>query len=359
MDIQLIDPADLGESQLAAWTRLQQANTALDSAFFSPQFTQAVASFRDDLEVAVMEQDGEIAGFFPFHRNRWRVGRPVGLRLSDLHGVVVSDDVAWDPQELILGCGLAAWHFRNMPVSHKPIGNIHRATVGSPYIDVVDGLEANENARRRAGSSLIAQIRRKSRKIEREIGPLRFEWPTTDKEVFETLLALKSGQRRRTQTYNVLRFRWVVELLDHIRLCQTDGFTGVLYALYVNDEIAAIHLGMRSSTVFHFWFPTYNPAYAKYSPGLILLLELVRECAMRGMKRIDLGQGLERYKTSLMSGSLTLAEGCVAVRPATKVFQVAYYGARTLARSKLLRGPVSLSKRMIRRIDNGLSRNVG
>ena len=47
--------------------------------------------------------------------------------------------------------------------------------------------------------------------------------------------------------------------------------------LYVADQPAALHLGMCCRGVWHSWFPTYDVAFAKYSPGLLLLLELAGE----------------------------------------------------------------------------------
>ena len=60
---------------------------------------------------------------------------------------------------------------------------------------------------------------------------------------------------------------------------------------------------MRSGGVLHVWFPTYDPALAKYSPGLVLWLELARAAADLGLWQFDLGKGQERYKTSLQSAA--------------------------------------------------------
>ena len=41
-------------------------NPQLDNPFFRPEFTQAVAAVRDDVEVAVLEIQQQPVGFFPY-----------------------------------------------------------------------------------------------------------------------------------------------------------------------------------------------------------------------------------------------------------------------------------------------------
>lgn len=62
------------------------------------------------------------------------------------------------------------------------------------------------------------------------------------------------------------------------------------------------------------WFPAYDPAYAKYSPGLVLHLAMARGAAEDGMTLLDLGRGRKEYKDSLKTRELTVAEGWVTRR---------------------------------------------
>jgi len=107
---------------------------------------------------------------------------------------------------------------------------------------------------------------------------------------------------------------------------------------------------MRTQRVFHWWFPAFSPEFGNYSPGLILILELIRHCAESGMTRMDLGRGHERYKTSLMTGAAAIADGCVTVRPIDRLIQRAWFGSRALARSGPFRWPMQHSKSVVRRL---------
>ncbi len=143
----------------------------------------------------------------------------------------------------------------------------------------------------------------------------------------------KSAQHQRTGVLEIFRHDWVVALLERIRTTQTPQFSGVLSALYVADRLAAIHLGIRNVRALHIWFPAFERAYEKYSPGLILLVELAKAAASMGIERIDLGKGSERYKASFKSGTLPLAEGSVDIRLARKALRRHWYRAKQWIRS--------------------------
>jgi CelD/BcsL family acetyltransferase involved in cellulose biosynthesis len=83
--------------------------------------------------------------------------------------------------------------------------------------------------------------------------------------------------------------------------------------LHAGDRLVAAHMGMRSGNTLHYWFPAYDPEFAKYSPGIILLLRLARSVEGSGVRKIDLGKGEAHYKQRLMNGAVQLREGHVEV----------------------------------------------
>src|SRR4030095_7972739 len=68
---------------------------------------------------------------------------------------------------------------------------------------------------------------------------------------------------------------------------------------------------MHSRFIWHYWFPAYDPQFARYSPGLILLLKMAEHAPHIGLRTIDLGTGLTLYKRRLMNASISVAEGSV------------------------------------------------
>ena len=330
-------------------------DAALDSPFFRPEFTQAVAAVRGDVEVAVLEENGEPAGFFPYQRGGWGGGRPVGGRLCDFQGVIARPGLVWRADELVRDCGLRAWDFDHLIASQSAFRLFHLGSGNSPYLDLSEGFAAYTAEHTRGHPKTASDTRRKARRLERDVGPLRLEFRTTDPQVFRTLLAWKTAQYRRTKVTNVFAFPWTVRLLERILGENGEAFAGVLSALYAGGRLATAALTLRSFGVLHGWFTAYDPDLYRYSPGLNMLTELAREAAARGVRRLDLGKGDADYKTHFMTGATPLAEGSVAVYPLVRVARAGWHRARAWARSSRFGGPARLAGRWTRSLRGWLA----
>lgn len=323
MNITVIGASQLDASLQAAWRDLQAGNASLQSPCFAPEFTLAVAEVRDDVRIAVLEQEGRISGFFP-HQARWGIGLPVGGRLSDHHGVVCASGARWNWLQLLRAARLSSWRFDHLP--REQAAQVARSTPAlSPVMDLSRGFAAYLAGRRACGIRRLGEIERKGRKLAREVGPLRFEAHTTDQRVLETVLRLKSRQCRRTGVPDFFAQAWARALAQRIAATQTPHFSGCLSALYAGDTLVAAHLGMRSPGVWHWWFPVYEQALAPYSPGGLLLLNVAQAAAAQGHAMLDLGKGEDPYKHSFADASLPLAEGWVH-RPALSTAWLATRG---------------------------------
>jgi len=307
--VEVIRAADLGPPELTRWSELQRAGPLYRSPFFRPEFTVGVAHVRD-VRVAVIEDAGSVAGFFPFEVGRRRHGRPAGRPFSDYHGVVLADGAAVDPRELVRACGLATWSFDHLPAGMTAFAPYVFGHGRSPCLELSDGFEAYLDARRTRSD--VRGALRKARKLDREVGSLRFVPDTDDAELLSRTLEWKRLQYAETGVRDVLADAWGRELLRHVHATRSADFAGVLSVLYAGDVVAGLHLGLRSRHVWHSWFPAYNPELHRYSPGLVLLLELARAAPALGITEIDLGKGEARYKQALATGSVAVSEGCVS-----------------------------------------------
>jgi len=347
-NVRVVQGCSLTPEEFEAWSLLQQSEPAFDSPYFRPEFTQAVAAVRDDVHVAILEQDGSPVGFFPFQRGSWEIGRPIGGRLSDFQGVIVPGGVEWDADELLRRVGLSAWDFDHLIASQRPFQPFHERTIGSPYIDLSNGYDAWLAERRQEKSETVTQALRKSRKIEREIGPIRCEFHVPERELLTLLMTWKSQQYANSKLTDVFSFPWTVALLERILTQQDSHFSGALSAMYAGDKLLALHFGMVSGGVLHSWFPAYDRDFARYSPGLVMFLELAKTAAAAGIRRIDLGKGTEDYKQSLMSGSIEVAEGSVVCQPLLRTFRRSWRrtGEWVRANPFLEGGPVKMVRQV-------------
>ncbi len=290
----LIAAHELDAGLLAAWRSIQEGEPRFESPYFCPEFTQAVGSARDDVRVVVIENDGRPAGFFPHQRAAWGRGSPVGGALSDYHGVIAAPEAQWSVVELMRTARLSVWSFDHLV---DPVGRF------APYVTASGGASPQIAL---AGFAPPPDFARKARKLAREVGELSFSLHAP--ENLGRMFVWKSEQYRRTGLTDAFGVRWTRALLEEVMRVQGAGFAGNCSVLRAGDEVVAVHAGMRSRGVLHWWFPTYDARYAAYSPGIILLLHIA---ARLGSGKIDLGKGDARYKRSLMTGAAPLREGCV------------------------------------------------
>lgn len=306
-------PQELSSGQLAAWRRLQDGDPALASPFLRPEFALLVADVRRDVAVATVEQDGEERAFLAFQR-RGRVGRPVGGGLSDVQAIVAEPGWDCDARALARAAGLAVLTFTHARADQLPFAPFHRRVAESPLVELDGGFEAYVRGRRAAGSNVVTQTMSHARRLERQLGPLRFVMHDPDPRSLNRLIEWKRhqyGQDRWGGALDLFSRRWTVELLERVHAMQAEGFAGVLSALWAGDAMVAAHMGMRSATTLHYWFPAYDPAHAKLAPGRILLLEMIRAAAAAGIRRIELGAGDEGYKGRFANGAVAVASGFV------------------------------------------------
>jgi CelD/BcsL family acetyltransferase involved in cellulose biosynthesis len=308
--ISVVHPGELGPAELSRWRQLHD-HPGLDNPFLAPEFAVCVSRVRPGTRVAVLQEGSEIVGFFPFERGPFRIGRPIGAGLSDCQGVVHAPGLDWDPRELLRGAGLDVWEFDHLLAGQRPFAPYHHARRRSSVIDVSGGYDAWLLDRRQAFRHSITDMGRKQRKLGREEGAIRFLFDVADGEVLDTLMRWKSAQYRRTGRSDRFARPATVQLLRELLQTRAPGCTGTLSVLYAGRRPVAIHLGLRSASTLACWFPAYDVALSKYSPGLMLHLFMAEAAAAVGLRRLDLGKGDEEYKTVLGNREFLVAEGGV------------------------------------------------
>lgn len=348
MHLEVIHGGEIDRALAERWFQLQRCDHRLASPFLCSHYVYSVAATRDDVFVGLMhEGDGRPVGIFPFER-AGRSGRPVGGPLSDCQAVIAPPGVQYDANELIAGCGLAVWDFDHLLTFQQPLKRFHFRVDASPVLDLSKGFEAYIAQRNASGTNQIKQIQSKCRKLEREVGPVRLVVHESDEFVLRRLRRWKSRQYKQTRVVDVFSYKWTVALINRLCRVQTHGFSGVLSGLYAGDRLVAAHFGMRSHRVWHWWFPAYSPRYAAYTPGLILLLKMAQAAQQMNLDTIDLGNGRERYKRRMATGSIEIARGWVRAAGISHMVGGLHRAAKELARASGLAAVARLPEQALR-----------
>ncbi len=339
MKVSLIAGHELNGGLLEMWEELRRCNPELSSPYFYAEFLKIVAAARKDTEVAVVECDGKVSAFLPFHREG-RVGKPVGSILCDFQGMICEPHFSIAGKELLRGCRLDAYDFDHLVSSQAGLASHQLVEEPSPQIDLSNGYDAYVRERRAAGSEQIKKCENLMRRIEREIGPLRFVSHSDDKTRFSDVIGWKSRQYLETGIADLFEIGWFRRVVEGIHQTQTAQFGGRLSLLYAGERLVAGHMGMQAGQVWHYWFPAYDPAYAKYSPGVILLLRIAEHAAEHGIRIIDLGKGMNPYKLRLMNSSVKLVVGSAELPSLLRLRRFCHRELRRLVKQSGLAKPI-------------------
>ncbi|MER5884717.1 GNAT family N-acetyltransferase [Streptomyces sp. NPDC001941] len=311
--VRVVRPGELTEGETEAWRELRAKSGQPQNPFMEPEFTLAVAAVRPGARVAVVVEDGEPAGFFAYETGGLGHGRAIGLGVSDCQGAVLRPGLALGTRDLLRACALSAWEFDNLEAG-QPLFAPHAAEeFASPVVDVGEGYPAYERELRARSPKFLRSTLAKERRLGERSGGLRFVFDERDPAVLRTLMEWKSAQYRRTGRRDRFAQDWISGLVRDLHGSRVPGCAGTLSVLYAGGAPVAAHFGLRSRTVLSCWFPAYDPAHARFSPGLVLHLRMAEAAAEAGIGMLDLGRGAAEYKDALKTGELRVGEGA-AVR---------------------------------------------
>ena len=255
--------------------------------------------------------------FFPFHRGGLTgaagLGHAIGGPVTDVQGVIARRDIQLEPKALMRAAGLtllALPHvlaadpvFRAAPGTAAPVHAFH-------VMDLSEGFAAYEQARTTLAKSAFKAIRTRLAKAQAQFGPVTHRFDDRRSTTLDALLAWKRQQFAATGQVNVLEVDWVRALADDL-LARATGVRAQVSSLWFGDKLAAAHLGLRTATTLHYWFPAYDAGVQELSPGNLLLYRMAEAAAREGVRQIHLGAGDYRYKQEFANCSLPLRKTVV------------------------------------------------
>lgn len=332
MKFSQIIAGELDADLLMQWQLLQSISPVYHSPYYHPQYSQIIAAARPDVRVLVIEDAGQVIGFFPYHKiNRFRAG-VIGGGLTDYQGPVCSFQHRLPVGEMLKAMGVAYMGFNHMPQERLDFSAYAWSESRSLTLNLEGGFTAYaQRLNDKRDASLLKKVETNERKLAKKFGALSFTMDSGSATEFDALLSGKSAQFTRTlgAEHDIFATPWIREVAQGIFSQHSADFSGILSSLYAGDKMIAAHFGMRSGHVLHYWFPWYDTDYAEFSPGLILLASCARAAQTHQIELIDLGRGEQAYKLRFATGFIPLCEGAVSVPNAISKAQCAYLSART------------------------------
>jgi CelD/BcsL family acetyltransferase involved in cellulose biosynthesis len=318
----------LGEADWAIWRAMLEANPALTSPYFRPEFARSAGRVSPGAGVAVFSRGGETVGFFP-HQRRGGAMQPLAAPMNDYHGIIAFPGEAPSLEAAAEGLGaarlnLTAW------VGPTGLGEDRRTVQVELDESGYDGWYAE---RRTSFGKFFKDKERARRSMEAELGPLRVEHGLRDPALLDWLIDLKRDQYRRTGRHDIFACGWTADLLHALLKEEGEGLGASLAALWAGDRLTAVEYALHAGDQYHFWFPGYEPSLARCSPGILLSLDTMRLASVHGYRTFDFGFEGEHYKKYFCNGFRVVREAVVLKPGLGATMSQAAVGALNLAGS--------------------------
>jgi len=313
LDVTMKRPSELTPLEKEAWQDFLDHNKALGSPYFAIEFAECCEEARADTRVMIARRAGQIEAILPFHTGKFGYARPLAGPLGDVHGLICGPDCSISPVDMMQACGIQMFDFHSALASQTAFHDAAEQIDGSWLLDLSEGFDAWLARRREVNSKAFRNIRARRRKLEEADGGFRFVMADTSMETFEAMFRWKREQYKRTGMFDVFSVAWTRKLLEAIRKRESEKFTGLCSSLYVDGKLSAVHFGMASDTVCHYWFPAYDEDMSRMSPGLLLLVEMAKTASGLGHQALELGPGKYTFKKDLASYQIGLASGYLSL----------------------------------------------
>lgn len=354
MQIDIVAPFDLTAQDIASWRALQAADAALATPYLAPEWAQTCAAAdgpdRRWAKVVVFRQGDEPVGFLPLRVNRL-TAMPLGAPLSDYQGLVARPGLSIDPLAVVRALGVSRLDFTHLLADQAPFVPYMQGRSLSQVIDISRGYEAYAAERAAGGSGVLKDAAKKLRKLERDHGPATFTALSASQADFDRLIALKRAQYRATRQTDIFDAVWPLDILQGLFERRDPDFGGALFTLSVGGRPAAMHFALRNRTVLHCWFIAHDHDFERYSPGVVLIDQILRWGAVQGHREMDLGPGDYRFKLQLANRTRELAHGFVGRPSPATLVRSAQYGVRNAAEALPLGRVSALPGKAMRRLD--------
>jgi CelD/BcsL family acetyltransferase involved in cellulose biosynthesis len=307
----VIAASQITKEMAAHWEEIRSRSPSLATPFFSSRYTKLVGNLRPDAKIAIAYRGGKIIGYLPFEQTNRSMIEPIGKAFNDAHGLICEAGEPIDYGDILKSLGLKSYRFHALNGPAIADRSYHLGSSPSFLADLEAHPEGYVSFLESTRETIYKQ-RRKTKKMIRDLGPLRLEIDCRDKAVLEALIGLKRDQYQRTYIFDILGVPWAQTMLSRLWEDHTAPCRGVLSALYAGDSLVAIHYGIMENGILHYWFPTYDRRYHQYSPGTAIFLEIANQASSIGIQKIDLGYGEQPYKHKFADTITDAPFGCIS-----------------------------------------------
>lgn len=295
LSFRLLTATDLTDDLWLQYALLRNAREIYDDPFFDPDFARVVSEVRDDVRFGCAFAGDELVAIWPLHLRPGNWARPIGGPFSDWHAPILKVGLQLSLEHFLSELGISGMTvFGLQPSWAETTANQDR--IGANMSDIRQGAEEFLDQQAKMWPKHFKKMRRIYRNVERDFEAMELVYNDRRRECFETALALKQNQYRRTGYHDVLAPDWVRRLLDRLWDIEAPRLSLNLIRLEFDGKFAASELNLQSDTIMHGWLTSVSEDFLKYSPGNVLVQEALPHMSKAGLQYYDTGPGMDYYK---------------------------------------------------------------
>ena len=341
--IEIIHVNDLTERDVGLWTAWRDLRPELVGPYFDVRYVQAIGAVVPGARVARLYTEGRIGGYFAY-QVRAGVLQPLGAPLSDYHTLIAAPGFTPDLNLLLRATGAKRIDFQGWVGPMEPAA--HTAVLNRRAALTPDGFDAWYEKQDHEHHKFFKNVGRCERNIVKDFGGFDFTWERVTPDVMDWIIGLKRDQYKKTGLHDIFDCGWTRDLLASLASLPDEDY-GLRAGVFRHEgKLVAAEISLMDRTSIHLWFPAYDPAYYRYTVGIVLTMAIIRHLSPLGYTSFDFGTGGEDYKSPMTVHAGECLEGSLQYAPAlgSRMLDVAV--ALLPARPKLEQARLSLRRRV-------------
>jgi CelD/BcsL family acetyltransferase involved in cellulose biosynthesis len=341
--IEIVQIKDLTERDASLWALWRNLRPELVGPYFDVRYAQTIGAVVPGARVARLYTEGRIGGYFAY-QVRAGVLQPLGAPLSDYHTLITAPGFVPDLNVLLQATGAKRLDFQGwvgpMDEAAETVALSRRVALTPEGFDVWFETQDHEHHK------FFKNVGRCERNIVKDFGGFDFAWERVTPEVMDWIVDLKREQYQKTGLHDIFNCGWTRELLTSLTSLPDEDF-GLRAGVFRHEgKLVAAEISLADKDSVHLWFPAYDPAYYRYTVGIVLTMAIIRHLAPLGYTSFDFGTGGEDYKSPMTVSGGECLEGSLQYAPDLSSKMVDMAVALLPARPQLEQARLSFRRRV-------------
>jgi len=289
---------DLSDAEAADWKALCDAHQYYSSPLLGPHFARLIASVRRDVRYLTVRENGALVLALAVHQRPLGLARPVGAPFSDLSGPVLAQGFVPDMADILHRARIAAYRADAVPDPWQALQSPSDSESEPAWVISLGDRTPDDYLEvcRSANPKRLKNFRRLDRRLDEIHGPVMVNHGPASPQGLAQLLAWKSSQFQSEGLVDVISATETRRILEAVARASGGGIEGYMVSLMAEGRLYAGHFGVRSGAHFHPWISAFDPAFAEFGPGVLLLLNVIRRIDDMGLETYNLAGGHDHYK---------------------------------------------------------------